>query len=154
MKYFSFDFPLKNIRTIRCANGQVIRSPKNNITKTQTFIRQGVGTQSPEPIHEAAIDDHDTKNSSSKSPSTGLMPNDKINLRCNKGILNLIMKIDMIPNIYICKDSLDPNLLIDGILFRARYLGTTQLVCEGKPTKSLRMTQAEEAVGRIKVITA
>lgn len=46
---------------------------------------------------------------------------------------------------------LDPEILIEGILFRARYLGTTQLVCEGRPTKSLRMMQAEEAVSRIKV---
>jgi amyloid beta A4 precursor protein-binding family A member 1 len=46
---------------------------------------------------------------------------------------------------------LDPSLLSEGVLFRARYLGTTQLVCEGRPTKSTRMMQAEEAVHRIKV---
>ncbi|XP_061928068.1 uncharacterized protein LOC107992898 isoform X8 [Apis cerana] len=40
--------------------------------------------------------------------------------------------------------------LIEGVLFRARYLGSTQLVCEGEPTKSTRMCQAEEAVSRIK----
>lgn len=42
-------------------------------------------------------------------------------------------------------------VLIEGVLFRARYLGSTQLVCEGQPTKSTRMVQAEEAVSRIKV---
>lgn len=42
-------------------------------------------------------------------------------------------------------------MLIEGVLFRARYLGSTQLVCEGQPTKSTRMMQAEEAVSRIKV---
>lgn len=42
-------------------------------------------------------------------------------------------------------------MLIEGVLFRARYLGSTQLVCEGQPTKSTRMLQAEEAVSRIKV---
>jgi len=42
-------------------------------------------------------------------------------------------------------------VLIEGVLFRARYLGSTQLVCEGQPTKSTRMMQAEEAVSRIKV---
>lgn len=89
MKNLSYNFLLKNIRTIRCANGQVIRSPKNNIKKTQTFIRQGVGTQSPEPIDEAAIDDQDTSTSSSKSQPIGLMPNDKINLRSNKGKINV-----------------------------------------------------------------
>ncbi|KAF4521250.1 hypothetical protein B566_EDAN008451, partial [Ephemera danica] len=44
----------------------------------------------------------------------------------------------------------DPTVLIEGVLFRARYLGSTQLVCEGQPTKSTRMMQAEEAVSRIK----
>ena len=43
-------------------------------------------------------------------------------------------------------------MLIEGVLFRARYLGSTQLVCEGQPTKATRMMQAEEAVSRIKVI--
>ncbi|XP_062700177.1 amyloid-beta A4 precursor protein-binding family A member 2 isoform X4 [Aedes albopictus] len=45
---------------------------------------------------------------------------------------------------------LDPTVLIEGVLFRSRYLGSTQLVCEGQPTKSTRMMQAEEAVSRIK----
>ncbi|XP_031777780.1 serine-rich adhesin for platelets isoform X10 [Nasonia vitripennis] len=44
----------------------------------------------------------------------------------------------------------DPSVLIEGVLFRARYLGSTQLACEGQPTKSTRMCQAEEAVSRIK----
>lgn len=44
----------------------------------------------------------------------------------------------------------EPAVLIEGVLFRARYLGSTQLVCEGQPTKATRMMQAEEAVSRIK----
>ncbi|XP_050054977.1 uncharacterized protein LOC114125090 isoform X7 [Aphis gossypii] len=44
----------------------------------------------------------------------------------------------------------EPAVLIEGVLFRARYLGSTQLACEGQPTKSTRMMQAEEAVSRIK----
>ncbi|XP_044317047.1 uncharacterized protein LOC108045221 isoform X2 [Drosophila rhopaloa] len=47
---------------------------------------------------------------------------------------------------------LEPKVLIEGVLFRARYLGSTQLVCEGQPTKSTRMMQAEEAVSRIKAL--
>ncbi|XP_046801574.1 probable serine/threonine-protein kinase DDB_G0282963 isoform X1 [Lucilia cuprina] len=43
-------------------------------------------------------------------------------------------------------------VLIEGVLFRAKYLGSTQLVCEGQPTKSTRMMQAEEAVSRIKAL--
>ncbi|KAH6939034.1 hypothetical protein HPB50_015622 [Hyalomma asiaticum] len=46
----------------------------------------------------------------------------------------------------------EPAVLIEGVLFRARYLGSTQLVCEGQPTKATRMIQAEEAVSRIKEI--
>ncbi|KAK5639301.1 hypothetical protein RI129_011793 [Pyrocoelia pectoralis] len=45
---------------------------------------------------------------------------------------------------------LERSVLIEGVLFRARYLGSTQLVCEGQPTKTTRMMQAEEAVSRIK----
>lgn len=55
-------------------------------------------------------------------------------------------------NIFYSEMMLDPAVLIEGVLFRARYLGSTQLVCEGQPTKSTRMLQAEEAVSRIKVM--
>ncbi len=47
----------------------------------------------------------------------------------------------------------DNQVLIQGVLFRARYLGSTQLVTDGNPTKLTRMLQAQEAVGRIKVST-
>ncbi|KAH9508428.1 hypothetical protein Btru_055213 [Bulinus truncatus] len=43
-----------------------------------------------------------------------------------------------------------PEVLIEGVLFRARYLGSTQLISEGQPSKAMRMMQAQEAVGRIK----
>lgn len=45
----------------------------------------------------------------------------------------------------------EPAVLIEGVLFRAHYLGSTQLSCDGRPTKSSRMAQAQEAVGRVKV---
>lgn len=45
----------------------------------------------------------------------------------------------------------NPQVLIEGVLFRARYLGSTQLISEGQPSKAMRMMQAQEAVGRIKV---
>ncbi|XP_060845170.1 uncharacterized protein LOC132924676 isoform X12 [Rhopalosiphum padi] len=48
------------------------------------------------------------------------------------------------------KKARNKEVLIEGVLFRARYLGSTQLACEGQPTKSTRMMQAEEAVSRIK----
>ncbi|XP_048489182.1 amyloid-beta A4 precursor protein-binding family A member 1 [Plutella xylostella] len=48
------------------------------------------------------------------------------------------------------KEAVNRSVLIEGVLFRARYLGSTQLACEGQPTKATRMLQAEEAVARIK----
>lgn len=42
------------------------------------------------------------------------------------------------------------EVLIEGVLFRAKYLGSTQLVCDGRPSKSSRMSQAQEAVARVK----
>ncbi|XP_064609713.1 uncharacterized protein LOC135473760 isoform X2 [Liolophura sinensis] len=42
------------------------------------------------------------------------------------------------------------EVLIEGVLFRAKYLGSTQLISEGQPSKAMRMMQAQEAVGRIK----
>ena len=47
----------------------------------------------------------------------------------------------------------DETVLIEGVLFRARYLGSTQLTSECHPSKPTRMMQAQEAVGRIKVKT-
>ncbi|XP_074649837.1 uncharacterized protein LOC141905025 isoform X3 [Tubulanus polymorphus] len=44
----------------------------------------------------------------------------------------------------------EPTVLIEGVLFRAKYLGSTQLISEGQPSKAMRMMQAQEAVGRIK----
>lgn len=41
-------------------------------------------------------------------------------------------------------------MLIEGVLFRCRYLGSTQLPVEGNPSKISRMMQAQEAVDRIK----
>lgn len=48
-------------------------------------------------------------------------------------------------------DPENPSVLIEGVLFRAQYLGSTQLISEGQPSKAMRMMQAQEAVGRIKV---
>lgn len=42
--------------------------------------------------------------------------------------------------------------LIEGLLFRCSYLGSTHLFSDSRPTKASRLTQAQEAVTRIKVI--
>uniref|UniRef100_A0A8C1X474 Amyloid beta (A4) precursor protein-binding, family A, member 1b n=1 Tax=Cyprinus carpio TaxID=7962 RepID=A0A8C1X474_CYPCA len=44
----------------------------------------------------------------------------------------------------------DPEDLIDGIIFAANYLGSTQLLSERTPTKSGRMQQAQEAMSRVR----
>jgi hypothetical protein len=49
------------------------------------------------------------------------------------------------------RDPTNDTVLIEGVLFRANYLGSTQLDTQGHPTKATRLLQAQEAVGRIKV---
>ncbi|KAM8861300.1 LOW QUALITY PROTEIN: uncharacterized protein apba2a [Synchiropus picturatus] len=44
----------------------------------------------------------------------------------------------------------EPEDLIDGIIFAANYLGCTQVLSDKNPTKTVRMTQAHEAVSQIK----
>ncbi|XP_056138434.1 amyloid-beta A4 precursor protein-binding family A member 2 [Lampris incognitus] len=44
----------------------------------------------------------------------------------------------------------EPEDLIDGIIFAANYLGCTMVLSDKNPTKSIRMSQAQEAVNRIK----
>ncbi|CAF3428476.1 unnamed protein product [Rotaria socialis] len=50
----------------------------------------------------------------------------------------------------IIPDPENSSVLIEGVLFRCRYLGSTQLPAEGNATKVSRMMQAQEAVERIK----
>lgn len=45
----------------------------------------------------------------------------------------------------------DPEDLLDGVVFGAKYLGSTQLKSEKNPSTNARMAQAQEAVDRIKV---
>ncbi|NWU93194.1 APBA1 protein, partial [Upupa epops] len=45
----------------------------------------------------------------------------------------------------------DPEDLLDGVIFGAKYLGSTQLISERNPPTNVRMAQAQEAVDRIKV---
>ncbi|ELV11261.1 Amyloid beta A4 precursor protein-binding family A member 2 [Tupaia chinensis] len=44
----------------------------------------------------------------------------------------------------------EPEDLVDGIIFAANYLGSTQLLSERNPSKNIRMMQAQEAVSRVK----
>ncbi|XP_052362594.1 amyloid-beta A4 precursor protein-binding family A member 2-like, partial [Oncorhynchus keta] len=42
----------------------------------------------------------------------------------------------------------EPEDLIDGIIFAANYLGSTQLLSNKNPSKGTRMSQAQEAVSQ------
>uniref|UniRef100_A0A670K8B2 Amyloid-beta A4 precursor protein-binding family A member 3 n=1 Tax=Podarcis muralis TaxID=64176 RepID=A0A670K8B2_PODMU len=44
----------------------------------------------------------------------------------------------------------EPEDLLDGVIFGAKYLGSTQLVSERNPPTHVRMAQAQKAVDRIK----
>uniref|UniRef100_A0A8C7LJR9 Amyloid-beta A4 precursor protein-binding family A member 3 n=1 Tax=Oncorhynchus mykiss TaxID=8022 RepID=A0A8C7LJR9_ONCMY len=44
----------------------------------------------------------------------------------------------------------DPNDLLDGVIFGAKYLGSTQLKSDKNPSTNAQMKQAQEAVDRIK----
>ncbi|RVE71704.1 hypothetical protein OJAV_G00054460 [Oryzias javanicus] len=44
----------------------------------------------------------------------------------------------------------EPEDLIDGIIFAANYLGCTQVMSDKNPSKSVRMSQAHEAISHIK----
>ncbi|XP_021694755.1 uncharacterized protein LOC110674772 isoform X4 [Aedes aegypti] len=140
----------------RAAKIRSIRSPTVPlISKNHTAIRAGVGTQisAESPVSNVGItnvygnggtiplgaDAEDIKqlkqtgSPADKSPISKSDPDKKGKCKTKEGLL-------------------DPSVLIEGVLFRARYLGSTQLVCEGQPTKSTRMMQAEEAVSRIKAL--
>ncbi len=46
----------------------------------------------------------------------------------------------------------EPEDLINGIIFASNYLGSTQLLSDRNPSKSVRMKQAQEAVDCVKVL--
>uniref|UniRef100_A0A3Q1CJX9 Amyloid beta precursor protein binding family A member 1 n=1 Tax=Amphiprion ocellaris TaxID=80972 RepID=A0A3Q1CJX9_AMPOC len=52
--------------------------------------------------------------------------------------------------LFVLPGPCDPEDLIDGIIFAANYLGSTQLLSDKTPSKNIRMMQAQEAVSRIK----
>ncbi|XP_024083399.1 uncharacterized protein LOC106671833 isoform X2 [Cimex lectularius] len=85
---------------------------------------------------------------SPKSPDNSPPEDSSTNLKLNKKEKDNTKKKGRNKEVMIH----EPAVLIEGVLFRARYLGSTQLVCEGQPTKSTRMMQAEEAVSRIKAL--
>ncbi|XP_074092315.1 amyloid-beta A4 precursor protein-binding family A member 2 [Macrotis lagotis] len=60
-------------------------------------------------------------------------------------------KVASFPSFVAVPGPCEPEDLIDGIIFAANYLGSTQLLSERNPSKNIRMMQAQEAVSRVKV---
>ncbi|XP_063170098.1 amyloid-beta A4 precursor protein-binding family A member 2 [Candoia aspera] len=59
-------------------------------------------------------------------------------------------KVPSFPSFVDVPGPCEPEDLIDGIIFAANYLGSTQLLSERNPSKNIRMMQAQEAVSRVK----
>ncbi|KAM7048622.1 amyloid-beta A4 precursor protein-binding family A member 2 isoform 2-T3 [Molossus nigricans] len=59
-------------------------------------------------------------------------------------------KVASFPSFVAVPGPCEPEDLIDGIIFAANYLGSTQLLSERNPSKNIRMVQAQEAVSRVK----
>ncbi|NP_001398874.1 amyloid-beta A4 precursor protein-binding family A member 2 isoform d [Mus musculus] len=59
-------------------------------------------------------------------------------------------KVASFPSFVAVPGPCEAEDLIDGIIFAANYLGSTQLLSERNPSKNIRMMQAQEAVSRVK----
>ncbi|XP_062417725.1 amyloid-beta A4 precursor protein-binding family A member 2 isoform X2 [Pungitius pungitius] len=66
----------------------------------------------------------------------------------NNNVLEPTKKVASFPS--FVDGPCEPEDLIDGIIFAANYLGSTQLLSERNPSKNIRMMQAQEAVSRVK----
>lgn len=82
-----------------------------------------------------------------ESSSTSLHPSDPSEASTNKESRKSLASF---PTYVEVPGPCDPEDLIDGIIFAANYLGSTQLLSDKTPSKNVRMMQAQEAVSRIK----
>uniref|UniRef100_A0A8D1TTN3 Amyloid beta precursor protein binding family A member 1 n=1 Tax=Sus scrofa TaxID=9823 RepID=A0A8D1TTN3_PIG len=90
-----------------------------------------------------------------ESSSTSLHPSDPSEASTNKEVgYHFVTKtVASLTTAVLCvtvPGPCDPEDLIDGIIFAANYLGSTQLLSDKTPSKNVRMMQAQEAVSRIK----
>ncbi|XP_032722474.1 amyloid-beta A4 precursor protein-binding family A member 1 isoform X2 [Lontra canadensis] len=83
-----------------------------------------------------------------ESSSTPLNPSDPAEASSNKESRKSLASF---PTYVEVPGPCDPEDLIDGIIFAANYLGSTQLLSDKTPSKNVRMMQAQEAVSRIKM---
>ncbi|XP_028292860.1 amyloid-beta A4 precursor protein-binding family A member 2 [Gouania willdenowi] len=68
----------------------------------------------------------------------------------NNNVPEPTKKVASFPRFVDVPGPCEPEDLIDGIIFAANYLGSTQLMSERNPSKNIRMMQAQEAVSRVK----
>ncbi|XP_068177940.1 amyloid-beta A4 precursor protein-binding family A member 2 [Antennarius striatus] len=68
----------------------------------------------------------------------------------NNNVSEPTKKVASFPSFVDVPGPCEPEDLIDGIIFAANYLGSTQLLSERNPSKNIRMMQAQEAVSRVK----
>jgi len=72
---------------------------------------------------------------------------------CGNSAFNdfLLISFLSLAHVALLPDVENRTVLIEGVLFRTRYLGSTKIASECNPSKARRMLQAQEAVGQIKV---
>ncbi|KAM4676268.1 amyloid-beta A4 precursor protein-binding family A member 2 isoform 2-T2 [Discoglossus pictus] len=68
----------------------------------------------------------------------------------NNNVPEPTKKVASFPSFVDVPGPCEPEDLIDGIIFAANFLGSTQLLSERNPSKNIRMMQAQEAVSRVK----
>eukprot|EP00079_Xenopus_tropicalis_P030473 XP_012826500.1 PREDICTED: amyloid beta A4 precursor protein-binding family A member 2 isoform X3 [Xenopus tropicalis] len=68
----------------------------------------------------------------------------------NNNVQEQTKKVASFPSFVDVPGPCEPEDLIDGIIFAANFLGSTQLLSERNPSKNIRMMQAQEAVSRVK----
>ncbi|NP_001087166.1 amyloid beta (A4) precursor protein-binding, family A, member 2 L homeolog [Xenopus laevis] len=68
----------------------------------------------------------------------------------NNNVQEQTKKVTSFPSFVDVPGPCEPEDLIDGIIFAANFLGSTQLLSERNPSKNIRMMQAQEAVSRVK----
>ncbi|NWY06702.1 APBA1 protein, partial [Nothoprocta ornata] len=101
--------------------------------------------EGPREAGAAREDDQDGSLEPAGAAPAERLPHGSPSVRCPEGIFHcLISPGASVPG------PCDPEDLLDGVIFGAKYLGSTQLVSERNPPTSVRMAQAQEAVDRIK----
>lgn len=141
----------RSVYRVRTLSGQPLSIPLNC---SPAVLRHGLGTalsnNEGEVIGDADDGDDTMATSASQRPVGKFIEIGKRNSKlCGHWLLFICGCVILFQPSDI---KWDASLLIEGVLFRANYLGSTQLMCDGQPTKISRMLQAEEAVSRIKVI--